>query len=50
MPTVRISFCGDDSWRYRREADGSMSLSFVKPIDEEVRRSALLPFSFRYPK
>jgi hypothetical protein len=50
MPTVRISFCGDDSWRYRRESDGSMSLSFVKPIDDDVRRFALLPFSFRYPK
>jgi hypothetical protein len=50
MPTVRISFCGEDSWRYRREANGSMSLLFVKPIEEEVRRLALLSFSFRYPK
>jgi hypothetical protein len=45
-----VSFCGADAWRYLREADGSMSLSFVKPVEEEIRRSALLPFSFRYPK
>jgi hypothetical protein len=48
MPGIDKSVCGENAWRYRREADGSMSLSFVKPLTEDA--TALLPFSFRYPK
>lgn len=48
MAGIGKSLCGEDSWRYRREVDGSMSLSFVKPLTEDG--TAFLPLSFRYPK
>jgi hypothetical protein len=48
LPDIGTSLCGENSWRYRREADGSMSLSFGKQAAEDA--SAILPLSFRYPK
>lgn len=48
MPGIGSSLCGENAWRYRREADGSMSLSFGKPIAEDA--PATLPLSFRCPK
>jgi hypothetical protein len=49
MPGIGASVCGNDAWRYRREADGSMSLAFQRRLEEDSR-PALLPLSFRYPK
>jgi hypothetical protein len=48
IPGIGTSLCGENAWRYRREADGSMSLSFGKPTAEDA--PAILPLAFRYPK
>lgn len=48
LPGVGKSLCGENAWRYRRGADGSMSLSFGDPTAEDA--PAVLPLSFRYPK
>jgi len=50
MPGIERSSCSDSSWRYRREADGSMSLSFSGAIAEERNGAAALPQSFHYAK
>jgi hypothetical protein len=48
MPDIGKSVCGENAWRYRRQVDGSMSLSFVMPLTQDV--AGVLPLSFRYPK
>lgn len=50
VPGIERSSCSDSSWRYRREADGSMSLSFLGAIVSERNGAAALPQSFRYAK
>ncbi len=50
MPGIERSSCSDGGWRYRRETDGSMSLSFLGSLHEEHNGAAVLPPSFHYTK
>lgn len=47
MPSIEGSSCSDGRWRYRREADGSMSLAFSKPIAVASSQAAVVPLTFR---
>ena len=48
MPSIESSSCSDGRWRYRREADGSMSLAFSKPIAVASSQTTVVPLAFRY--
>jgi hypothetical protein len=50
LPGIEQSSCSDGSWRYHREPNGSMSLSYAGPITTRSSDSAGLPLSFHYSK